>query len=388
MVEIIEFSILILTILCCLRAMHYINSWESLPIAESLNSANPLISILVPARNEEKSIGECLDSLFKQNYPNLEIIVIDDQSSDHTFEIVQGFAKKDTRIKLIQTTPLPGGWMGKCWALHQGAQIAKGEWFLFSDADVVHSPLTVNSVYQYAVKNDVDFLTLKYRLLVKSFWERIIPPSINFIKAWFYPSPKKVNDMHTTAIEAKGDFIFVKRSIYEKLGGHQAVKNEFIESAALMGSFKKARCRAALLDGSHMIKVRKFHNLNEIVTSYSKLFYKFFQLKSNRYFFLLIALIILIVLSPIGILIYLLVFKFWQIKLSLMFWPGLEILILFFIAMVFYKKDNFAPWYALGFPLGAILFIGIGGKALFELTIKKEPSWRGRIYLEAYNGHR
>lgn len=368
--------------------MHYINSWESLPIAESLNSANPLISILVPARNEEKSIGECLDSLFKQNYPNLEIIVIDDQSSDHTFQIVQGFAKRDTRIKLIQTVPLPGGWMGKCWALYQGAQIAKGAWFLFSDADVVHNPLTVNSVYEYAVKNDVDFLTLKYRLLVKSFWEKVIPPSINFVKAWFYPSPKKVNNIDTPAIEAKGDFIFVKRSTYEKLGGHQAVKNEFIESAALMGNFKKARCRAALLDGSHMIKVRKFNNLEEVVNSYTKLFYKFFQSKINRYLVLLYQLIILSVLSPIGILIFLFVFKFWQMKLILMLCSGVQIFIIFFVAMIFYKKDNFAPWYALTLPLGALIFIGIGIKALFELTIKKELSWRGRIYLESYNGYR
>jgi len=388
MVEIIEFSVLSLIIFCCLKAMHYIRSWESLPIAESLNSANPLISVLVPARNEEKSIGECLNSLFKQNYPNLEIIVIDDQSSDHTFEIVQEFTKKDTRIKLIQSKPLPGGWMGKCWALYQGAQIAKGEWFLFSDADVVHNPLTVNSAYQYAAKNGVDFLTLKYRLLVKSFWEKVIPPSINFVKAWFYPSPRKVNNANTSVIEAKGDFILVKKSIYEKLEGHQAVKKEFIESVALMRNFKKVGYRVALLDGSHMLKVRKFHNLNEIVTSYSKLFYKFFQLKRNRYFFLLIALIIVAVLSPVGVMISLFLSKFWQIKLGLMFWPGLEIIILFSMAMIFYKKDNFNPRYALTLALGALIFIGIGIKALFELTIKKEPSWRGRIYSESYNGYR
>jgi len=380
MLDIIALSILVLTIFFCLRAIHYITSWERLTINEVLIKEAPLVSVLVPARNEEKAIGECLDSLLKQTYPNLEVIVIDDQSSDHTFEIVQEFTKKDARIKLIQSRPLPAGWKGKCWALYQGGQLAKGDWFLFSDADVIHNPLTVNSVYQYAVRNAVDFLTLKYTLLIKGFWEKVIPPSINFVKAWFYPSPKKVNNINTSAIEAKGDFIFVKRSIYEKLDGHQAVKKEFIESAALMGNFKKAGYKVALLDGSRMLKVRKFHNLKEIVASYSKLFYKFFQLKNNRYFFLLISLIILVVLSPIGILIFLLVFKFWQIRLSLILWPGLQTFIIFLAAMTYYKKDNFNPWYALGLPLGALIFIGIGGKALFELTIKKNPSWRGRIY--------
>lgn len=380
MVEIVEIGILILTIFCCSRAMRYITSWEPLPVAESLNDEKPLISVLVPARDEEKSIGKCLDSLSKQTYPNLEIIIIDDQSRDRTFEIIHEFTKKDPRIKMIQGKPLPGGWIGKCWALYQGKQIAKGEWFLFSDADVVHAPSTANSVYQYAVKNDVDFLTLKYKLLVKGFWEKVIPPSMNFAKAWFYSSPKKVNDMDTPAIEAKGDFIFVKRSIYEKLGSHYGVKDEVIESAALMQNFKQAGGKVALLDGSHMIKVRKFHNLKEIINSYTKLYYKFFQSKMNILLCFIYLLILIIVLSPLGYLIFLLVFDLQALNAKVLSWSSFQIFILFSIAMVFYKRDNFNPCYTLAFPLGAVSGIYIIGKALFELIIKKRLFWRGRVY--------
>lgn len=380
MIEIVGISILVLTVYCCLRAMHYITSWESLPVAESSNSANPLISILVPARNEEKSISKCLDSLSKQTYPNLEIIVIDDQSSDRTFEIIQEFTKKDPRIKLIPGKPLPGGWMGKCWALYQGTQIAKGEWFLFSDADVVHAPLTVNSVYQYAVKNDVDFLTLKYKLLVKSFWEKVIPSSINFAKSWFYPSPKKVNKMDTLAIEVKGDFVFVKRSIYEKLGDHYTVKDEIIESSALMRHFKKARHKVALLDGSHIIRVRKFHSFSDIVSSYSKLFYKSFQSRMNILLYFIYIFLLVALLSPLGYITFYLAFNFSVLNTKILFWSLSQIFILFAVAMFFYKKDNFKPWYALTFPLGAVLIMYIASKALFELIIEKRLSWRGRVY--------
>jgi len=379
MLNLINIFISILIICCCVRAIYYITSWKPLPFTESLNKEKPLISILIPARNEERSIGKCLDSLLKQNYPNLEIIMIDDQSTDSTSKIISEFAKNDSRIKLIQGKPLPQGWMGKCWALYQGVQIAKGEWFLFSDADVIHNTLTLNSVYQYVVKNDVSFLTLKYKLLVKTFWEKVIPPSINFIKTWFAPSPKKVNDMNTSAIEAKGDFIFVKRGIYEKLGGHKAVKDEFIESATLMQHFKKAGHKVALLDGSRYIKVRKYSDLKDIINSYSKFFYKVFQSKMNILLSMLWMIILLSVISPIPILLFIVVLGHpgFNIETTL---PILQVLVLFSIAMIFYKKDNFNPWYALAFPLGAIIFISVVYKALFELIIKRSPSWRGRIY--------
>lgn len=380
MIEIIEISVLILTIFYCVRAMLYITSWKLLPITESLNKEKPLISVLIPARNEEKSIGKCLDSLLKQTYPNLEIIVVDDQSTDRTLEIVQKFTKKNSRIKLIQGKPLPQGWLGKSWALYQGVQLAKGEWFLFSDADVILEPLTVNSVYQYVVKNGVDFLTLKFTLLVKTFWAKVLLPSINFIKAWFVPSPKRVNDINTPAIQAKGGFIFVKKSIYGNLGGHQAVKDDFIESAALMRNFKKTKRKVALLDGSHMIKIQQSDNLKEIVNSYSKFFYKLFQSKINGFLVFLYIFIILGVISPIGILIFLFVFKFGELNLNSILWLAIQISILFSAAVVFYRKDNFSSRYALALPLGAIILIGTIFKALYELAIKRKRSWRGRVY--------
>ena len=380
MIGTIEISILILTIFCCLRAVLYITSWQLLPATESLNRIKPLISVLIPARNEEKSIGKCLGSLLDQTYPNLEIIVIDDQSTDRTSEIIQEFAKKDPRIKLIQGKVPSPGWLGKCWALYQATQIAKGEWILFSDADVIHAPLTINSVYQYAVNNNIDLLTLKYKLLVKSFWEKVIPSSFNFSKAWFYPSPKKVNYMDSPAIEAKGDFIFVKRSIYEKLGGHCAVKDEVVESAALMKLFKNGGYKIALLDGSHMIKVRKFHNLKDIVDSYTKLYYKFFQSRINIFLCFIYLSILIIVLSPPGILIFLLVFNLSALNTKILLWSSTQVFILFSVGMFFYKKDNFNPCCALGFPFGALIISFITFKALFATTVKKGLTWRDRIY--------
>ncbi|MCM8827294.1 MAG: glycosyltransferase family 2 protein [Candidatus Omnitrophica bacterium] len=368
----------ILILYFCLRSLVYIHSWKKLPIIDSFPEKTPLISVIVPARNEEKSIGNCLDSLVKQSYPNYEIIVVNDESTDRTREIVEEFVRKDKRVNLINSKSLPKRWLGKCWSIYQGVQIAKGDWLLFSDADVIHHPDTITSVYYYSVKNNIDFLTLKFNFLVKGFWEKIVIPALMFIKTWFVPSPRKVNDMDSKAIEAKGDFIFVNRKAYEEVGEHQAVKNEFIESAALMRRFKEYRKIVALLDGSHLIKVRKFHSLREIISSYSKFYYKFFESPLNILVVLLGILFVLGVISPF---IIVLLYPFFDNRLiNLLPWALIQILIIIFVGIIVYRKDRFFPLYIIGFPLGALVGIYIILSALFNHLILKKKSWRGRCY--------
>ncbi|MHB1253047.1 MAG: glycosyltransferase family 2 protein, partial [Candidatus Humimicrobiaceae bacterium] len=109
-------------------------------LPESILKSPPLVSVLIPARNEEKNIRRILNSMIKQDYPNLEILVLDDGSTDETSQIVEKFAEKDSRVRLIKGGPLPKGWKGKCYACHQLSKVAKGEYFVFTDADTLHCP--------------------------------------------------------------------------------------------------------------------------------------------------------------------------------------------------------------------------------------------------------
>ncbi|MFC1698601.1 glycosyltransferase [Candidatus Omnitrophota bacterium] len=354
-----------------------------MPAIQEIHQNGPFISVIIPARNEERSIEKCLGSLLEQTYPNFEIIVVDDQSSDHTAEIARKFIKQDanTKVRLIPGQPLPQGWLGKCWAIQQATQIAQGEWLLFSDADVIHLPQTLTSAYRYAIKENVDFLTLKYTLLVETFWEKVVLPCLLFLENWFVVSPKQVNNMkRPEAVMAKGDFIFVKRKVYTELGGHQAIKSEIIESAALMSLFKRTGHKVRLVNGADLIRVRKFHNLREIINSYFKLLYRAFTPVENRLRGLVNAFILISSLIPMAVLIWLLFAESLYRNAILTTSSVVEVLILLFAAMIFYKRDNFRPHYVLGLPLGVLITSFITLKALFAVTARKGLSWRGRIY--------
>lgn len=388
MISLFEIFIIIVTLVtirCCLRALYLINSWEPLPVIKETYQESPFISVIIPARNEEKSIRQCLNSLVKQTYADFEIIVIDDQSDDKTAEIVKEFTGKDPRVRLMQSEPLPTGWLGKCWALHQATRTAKGEYFLFSDADLVHQPWTLASAYRYAVQKKIDFLTLKYTLLAKTFWEKMVLPCLYFLEDWFVVSSREVNDMNKqSAVLAKGDFILVRRETYEKAGGHQAVKNEIVESAALMSRFKRSGHRVRLLDGSDLIRVRKFHNLKEIIDSYFKLLYYAFLPVEKRITGLVSASVIILSLLPLYVLVWMLLSQSLSKNILLAISSFLEILVFLFTAMVFYKRDNFNPHYAWGFPLGVLITSFITLKALFAVTGRKGVYWRDRVYGRDY----
>ena len=183
------------------------------------------------------------------------------------------------------------------------------------------------------------------------------------------------------AVLAKGDFILVNKKTYQELGGHQAVKREIVESAALMRLFKKAGYKVKIADSAGLIRVRKFHSLREIIDSYSKLlYYAFLPLKNRLIGLVQVTLILLCLVVPAGALIW----RGWSHTLYdnslLVVCSILEIFILLFSATFFYKRDGFNPWYALGLPLGVLITCFISYKALLATALNKGISWRGRTY--------
>jgi chlorobactene glucosyltransferase len=189
----------------------------------------PLISVLVPARDEEDNIRTCVESLQKQDYPNYEILVLDDNSTDRTAAIVKQMAAKDNRIQLYYGEPLPDDWAGKPYACYQLAKKAQGYWLLFVDADTIHEPHMLRSTLALAMELKTSLLSGFPRQLATSFPEKVIMPVFDFILLgwiplwWLHRSKKPKPSM------AIGQFFFFAKDDYWRIGGHEAVKSKIVE---------------------------------------------------------------------------------------------------------------------------------------------------------------
>lgn len=189
----------------------------------------PLISVMVPARNEAKNIGACLESLMRQDYPNFEILVLDDNSTDATAAIVAGLAALDSRIRLFRGEPLPKDWAGKPHACHQLSRHARGEWFLFVDADTTHAPEMLRGVLELAIAQKASLLSGFPRQLVRSLPQKIGVPVIYFIIMSWAPLWLLHRLKTPRPSVAIGQFLFFRGDEYRRIGGHEVVKSRILE---------------------------------------------------------------------------------------------------------------------------------------------------------------
>ena len=195
---------------------------------------HPEVSVIVPARNEAACLGECLRSLVKQEGVSYEIIVVDDHSTDATREIAASFP-----VQVIAADPLPAGWSGKCNAAWSGAKIAKGKWLLFTDADTKHAPNSVATGVREATEQDAGLLSYSPKQEVHSFAERALMPVVFAELAKTY-RPKDVSDPASPAAAANGQYLLIRREVYDAVGGHAAVAGAILEDVELARRVKQA----------------------------------------------------------------------------------------------------------------------------------------------------
>jgi chlorobactene glucosyltransferase len=241
--------------------LYMLRSLKKSPKLESFNHLQnrtndnylPKVSVILPARNEEKYISKCLDSLFEQDYPNFEIIAVNDSSSDKTAEIMYRYQNKSSILTVLNAGFKPAGWIGKNWACHQGYLRANGEIFLFTDADTIHSPSVLSLAIEHLVEQKLDALTVIPRLLCQDIWTKITLPliwSISYVKY----SPIRANNPKATTGYFFGSFYVIFRKVYEAVGTHEAVKSEIVEDGALGGIVKKAKFNLRVVRGEHYVE--------------------------------------------------------------------------------------------------------------------------------------
>jgi chlorobactene glucosyltransferase len=235
----------------------------------------PFLSIVVPARNEERQIKACVRSLLGQQYPELEVIVVDDRSTDRTGEILERLAAQHPRLRIVRGEPLPGGWIGKPWALAQGAHRARGQWILFTDADTEHEPLACASAMRYVLARDVSFLSLLTTQRFQTPAERIVLPTILWMIAFGIGSLDAINDpKRLDAAIFNGQYILCARAALEQIGGHERVRASIAEDYDLARIVKRdGRFRSMLVDASDLVSTRMYRSLREIWDGFSKNLY-------------------------------------------------------------------------------------------------------------------
>lgn len=232
-----------------------------------------LVSVLVPARNEERGIAACLASLSAQTYPALEILAVDDGSTDGTPALLAAAAGRDPRVRVLRLEGPPAGWTGKCFALASGAAMARGAWLCFTDADTVHAPESIARAVAFAEAHGLDLLSLTSRQLTASFWERVVQPVVFGLLDQWYPLDR-VNDPVTPLAAANGIFILAARDAYEAVGGHRAVAGEVVEDVALARRVKAAGRRIAFVDGTDLVAARMYTGFGALRRGWVKNLYR------------------------------------------------------------------------------------------------------------------
>lgn len=350
----------------------------------------PKLSILVPARNEEDNIGACASSLQAQDYPDYEVIVLDDRSEDDTEGILLalGFQDKSSaKHRLIRGTPLPADWGGKPWACHQLSQAAKGDYLLFTDADTIHAPDCARAAVALAMRENISLLSFWPRQITGTFAEKLIIPllyvlSIGFLPHWFFEllhrKPERFRHIPGKRLEplggANGQFLLFSRDAYEKIGGHECVKNHLVEDVALgrtVLSRQGEGLRLRNADARHFLACRMYRNLDDVWRGFSKNIRPVFERGGDWLFFGFGLATFTLLVWP-----YLSLFSAWpEIRRLAMVEVGLILAFRFLLVMRFGTS-----WLgALFHPVAMLLAYAIGFNS-WRWSKSGKVQWKGRIY--------
>lgn len=233
--------------------------------------ASPLVSVIVPARNEAHNIEACLRSILSTTFPSIEVIAVDDHSADGTGEIARRVAAGDRRLTVIDAPHLPDGWFGKQWACHSAVQRARGELLLFTDADTRHAPgLLARAVAALGVRG-ADLLSVMGAQELGGFWERLLQPQVfTFILARYGNTEAMSRSNRPVDKIANGQFLLVKRALYDRAGGHEAVRDHVAEDLRMAQEVCRAGGVVHFVEGREFLVTRMYAGLGELMRGWGK----------------------------------------------------------------------------------------------------------------------
>lgn len=336
-------------------------------------SALPPLSVLVAAKDEEPNIERCGRGLLAQRYPSLQVILIDDRSGDRTPAIIDSLAAADRRMLAVHVRTLPAGWFGKNHAMHLGAAQATGDWLCFSDADCTYdSRDLLAAAMRFALREQVEFLSVLPLLEAGTFWERVVQPVAGAIMVFWFP-PQKVNNPRSSRAYANGAFMLLSRAAYERLGGHEPVKATLNEDMHLARRAKQLGVSLRVIRCDGLYRVRMYTGFRQIWRGWSRIFYGCFGTFPR----LLVSLLMLSIFSvgPYVTLAAALGTGAHWFSIAALF----AVLSQLSLMRRFYALTGNGAGWSVSYPLGALVCLGMTLSAMSRLFGGK-TTWRGTNY--------
>jgi len=342
----------------------------------------PPISMLVAAKDEERNIGGCVESILRQQHPHLQAVAVNDRSGDATGQILDTLAARDSRLTAIHVKSLRDGWFGKNNAMREGVEAATADWLCFTDADcILESPRCLAIAQRYAMANNIDFLSILPNLDNNSFWERIIQPACGGIMMiWF--NPLKVNNPAKKNAYANGAFMLMKRACYDAIGGHEPVKAEVNEDMHMARIAKGAGLRLHVVSNERLYTVRMYNSLKQTWNGWSRIFYgcfgSFRRLILSAIVVMIFTLMPWITLAAAGL-------AEWrspdrQSVQPLLIAAAIACAAQLSVMFRFYRLSHSSPLYAMLYPVGAAIGLGALVNAMRRLSGRGTTTWRGTVY--------
>ena len=343
----------------------------------------PSMTVLVAAKDEADNIETCLKSLLRQDYPGLKLIAINDRSGDETAEIMDRIAGDAESLSTVHVQELPAGWFGKNHAMHQGMQQVDTDWLCFTDADCdFESPRTLEVAVRCAMDRGADFLSILPRHETRTFLEKVIQPACSAIMMlWF--NPLKVNDPAKPAAYANGAFMLIRRSCYDAIGGHEAVRGYMNEDMYLARRTKQAGQRLRVVSNLDLYTVRMYSTFAQTWAGWTRIFLGCFE-SVRRLVVTLVVVTIFSLLPWIAALMCLGLFASRGELVGVTKWLGLgaaaTCIVQLSVMVRFYAVNHVSFAYGLFYPLGAAIGFGTILNALLRLISKGTTTWRGTSY--------
>ena len=381
------FILALLGFMCCLLIVNLL-TFPRLRTTPISSQQLPMLSILVPARNEEQSIEACIRSLLIQDYEPLEVLVLNDDSSDTTGAIVQHIihtlpTSQQTRLRLLQGAPLPPMWVGKNFACFQLAQHAQGDYLLFTDADTVHMPSMARAVIACMQHFEVKLLTAQPEFVLGSLGEKLIVPLLNFTIMSLLPVALVRLRPEPSLATGNGQLLCFHRSTYQKIGGHEAVKNSILEDVLLARAVKRAGERMIFVDALDFVRCRMYRSFAEVWRGFSKNLFAFYNYSLPFALFALLLNLVLFVLPLLVALIALPLHLSSATLLCSIIAYALAVLMRIVLTLRFTRQRRMLPTLlALCFlhPLSILLEAIILLNAIYFRYRKVGVPWKGRYY--------
>ncbi len=360
---------LFLILLNLLQNLKILRSQETM----KLESPLPLVSVLIPARNEEERIGNCVSSLLQSDYPRLEIIVLDDSSTDMTYEIVKNISRHHRKLRVFKGKKLPAGWNGKNWACHQLSLAARGDWFLFTDADTIHKPHSISTALSAARKRNSVFVSCIPGFITKTWAEKLYFPIIHFVFVALLPFKLICFSKDSRISFGMGPFLFIERDFFFSWGGYEAIKAEIVDDLAMAKKVKENNGKISILDGTEFMDVRFYTCFKEVWNGFSKNSYEAIG-RAPHYLVLILFSCYYLFIYP-----YLSLWVAFESHQSLTL-PLFQVLTIALIKLILSLRFRINIFYGQLHPLTVVFAFAILLNSCRLSLFKRKFDWKERLY--------